>query len=243
MTCVFVPRRSRRARGFVSIDLGGSAGSSRARRRCSTPSATTSRARPRTWPHSCSSSTRSTSARAGSRRCASGRAVGLLHRGVGAGGLLRSRRRWSNAELRALPAAEVAAMLGPGTGSRADGAVRGGAARLGGFSAGAGARAGGGGGGSAERLASMLASMPFFDDAGFWKRRRSRNDLALAGVADLRRPRPAHDLRGQPGAARAARRRRAALRPALAARIDAGELLAPGVEEREIRAARCTPAS
>ena len=92
-------------------------------------------------------------------------------------------------------------------------------------------------GGSAERLASMLAAgMPFFDDRGFWKRAQiAPNDLALAGVAefsDLDRltifadnlvP---HVLRVD-GVLR--------YDPALAARIDAGELLPPGEEEREIR--------
>jgi hypothetical protein len=91
--------------------------------------------------------------------------------------------------------------------------------------------------GSAERLASMLAAgMPFFDDGGFWKRAQiTPNDLALAGVAefwDLDRltifadnlvP---HVLRVD-GVLRYG--------PALAARIDSGELLAPGEEEREIR--------
>jgi hypothetical protein len=92
-------------------------------------------------------------------------------------------------------------------------------------------------GASAERLASMLAEgMPFFDDVGFWKRAQiAANDLALAGVAefdDLDRltifadnlvP---HVLRVD-GVLR--------YDPALAARIDAGELLPPGEEEREIR--------
>jgi hypothetical protein len=92
--------------------------------------------------------------------------------------------------------------------------------------------------GSAERFASMLAAgMPFFDDRGFWKRAQiAANDLALAGVAefsDLDRltifadnlvP---HVLRVD-GVLR--------YDPALAARIDAGELLPPGEEEREIRA-------
>jgi hypothetical protein len=91
---------------------------------------------------------------------------------------------------------------------------------------------------SAERFASMLAAgMPFFDDRGFWKRAQIvPNDLALAGVAefsDLDRltifadnlvP---HVLRVD-GVLR--------YDPALAARIDAGELLPPGPEEREIRA-------
>jgi hypothetical protein len=92
--------------------------------------------------------------------------------------------------------------------------------------------------GSAERLASLLAAgMPFFDDLGFYKRAQiAPNDLALAGVAeftDLDRltifadnlvP---HVLRLD-GVLRYA--------PALAAHIDAGELLPPGEEEREIRA-------
>jgi Potential Queuosine, Q, salvage protein family len=93
-------------------------------------------------------------------------------------------------------------------------------------------------GGSAEHLASLLvAGMPFFDDPGFYKRAQiAPNDLALAGVAefsDLDRltifadnlvP---HVLRLD-GVLRYA--------PALAAHIDAGELLPPGEEEREIRA-------
>jgi hypothetical protein len=91
--------------------------------------------------------------------------------------------------------------------------------------------------GSAERFASMLAAgMPFYDDRGFWKRAQiAANDLALAGVAefsDLDRltifadnlvP---HVLRVD-GVLR--------YDPVLAARIDAGELLPPGEEEREIR--------
>jgi hypothetical protein len=94
------------------------------------------------------------------------------------------------------------------------------------------------GGGSAQRLASQLAAgMPFFDDRGFYKRAQIVGaDLALAGVAafdDLDRltifadnlvP---HVLRVE-GVLR--------YEPGLAARIDAGELLAPGVQEREIRA-------
>lgn len=91
--------------------------------------------------------------------------------------------------------------------------------------------------GSAERLASVLANgMPFFDDVGFWKRAQIvPNDLALAGVAeftDLDRltifadnlvP---HVLRVD-GVLVYDR--------ALAKRIDRGELLPPGDEEREIR--------
>jgi hypothetical protein len=93
-------------------------------------------------------------------------------------------------------------------------------------------------GGSAQRLAEQLvAGMPFFDDPGFFKRAQIvPNDLALAGVAefsDLDRltifadnlvP---HVLRLD-GVLR--------YDALLAARIDAGELLEPGPEEREIRA-------
>ena len=92
--------------------------------------------------------------------------------------------------------------------------------------------------GSAERLAEALAAgLPTFADPGFWKRAQIvPADLALAGVAqfdDLDRltifadnlvP---HVLRVD-GVLRYS--------PPLAARIDAGELLPPGEEEREIRA-------
>jgi hypothetical protein len=146
---------------------------------------------------------------------------------------------WSNAELRGLDAAAVAGVLGQdpdhelmelyahalrqlGTflGERTPSAVV--------------AEAGG----SAERLAETLAAgMPFFDDRGFWKRAQiTANDLTLAGVAefaDIDRltifadnlvP---HVLRTD-GVLR--------YDEALAARIDSGELLEPGREEREIRA-------
>jgi Queuosine salvage protein len=92
-------------------------------------------------------------------------------------------------------------------------------------------------GGSAERLASMLAAgMPFFDDVGFWKRAQiTPNDLVLAGVAEF------HDLDRLtifadnlvPHVLRVDGV--LAYEPDLAARIDAGELLPPGGEEREIR--------
>ncbi len=93
--------------------------------------------------------------------------------------------------------------------------------------------------GSAERLAAALcAGMALFDDRGFYKRAQIvPHDLALAGVAgfaDLDRLTifadnlVSHVLR-MDGVLR--------YDPALAARIDAGELLAPGsAEEREIRA-------
>jgi hypothetical protein len=92
--------------------------------------------------------------------------------------------------------------------------------------------------GSAERLAAQLAAgMPLFDDRGFYKRAQIvPNDLALAGIAafddiddltifaDNLVP---HVLRVD-GVLR--------YDPALAGRVDAGELLDPGPEEREIRA-------
>jgi hypothetical protein len=89
---------------------------------------------------------------------------------------------------------------------------------------------------SAEALAEGLRGMPFFDDVGFWKRAQiTANDFQLAGIlefddidrltifADNLVP---HVLRVD-GVLR--------YDDALAARIDAGELLAPGSEEREIR--------
>jgi hypothetical protein len=93
--------------------------------------------------------------------------------------------------------------------------------------------------GSAVRLASDLASgMPLFDDVGFWKRAQiAPNDLALAGVASF------HDLDELtifadnlvPHVLRV--EGVLAYDDALAARIDRGELIAPGSrEETEIRA-------
>ena len=146
---------------------------------------------------------------------------------------------WSNAELRALDGPAVAEVLGQEPGHELMAlyaeALRDLGAFLGERSA---AELVDSCGGSAERLAEELAAgMPFFDDRGFYKRAQiAPNDLALAGVAeftDLDRltifadnlvP---HVLRVD-GVLR--------YRPELAARIDAGELLPPGGEEREIRA-------
>ena len=145
---------------------------------------------------------------------------------------------WSGSELRALRAADVAAVLGQEPDHELMGLYAEALRDLGRF---LGTRRAldlvGDAGGSAERLASMLAAgMPFFDDRGFWKRAQIvPNDLALAGVAeffDLDRltifadnlvP---HVLRVD-GVLR--------YDAGLAARIDAGELLPPGEEEREIR--------
>ncbi len=93
-------------------------------------------------------------------------------------------------------------------------------------------------GGSAERLAESLATaMPFFDDRGFYKRAQIvPNDLALAGIAEF------HDLDRltifADNLVPHVLRLDGVLRydDALAHRIDTGELLAPGEEEREIRA-------
>jgi hypothetical protein len=151
----------------------------------------------------------------------------------------RSGRRWSNEDLRSLSGPDVAAVLGQEPDHELMGLYAEALRSLGSF---LGERSAlelvAEAGGSAERLASMLAGgMPFFDDVGFWKRAQiTPNDLALAGVSsfeDLDRltifadnlvP---HVLRVD-GVLR--------YDPALAARIDAGERLAPGAEEREIRA-------
>jgi hypothetical protein len=151
----------------------------------------------------------------------------------------RAGRAWFSAELRALTGSDVASVLGQEADHELMELYAEALRDLGRF---LGARRAldivAEAGGSAERLASMLASeMPFFDDRGFWKRAQILpNDLALAGVAgfsDLDRltifadnlvP---HVLRVD-GVLR--------YDAALAARIDAGELLPPGEEEREIRA-------
>jgi hypothetical protein len=146
---------------------------------------------------------------------------------------------WSPEELCALTAAEVAAVMGQEPGHDLMELFAGALNDLGGWLRGRTALdAIEAAGGSAERLAESLAwGMPFFDDKGFWKRAQiTPNDLALAGVAefgDIDRltifadnlvP---HVLRVD-GVLR--------YDPALAARIDSGELLEPGGAEREIRA-------
>jgi hypothetical protein len=154
----------------------------------------------------------------------------------------RFRRRgpWSNEELRALSAADVADVLGQDRGHELMALYARALNDLGEF---LGERTAleaiEAAGGSAERLAEQLADgMPFFDDTGFWKRAQiTPNDLALAGVADFgdldrltifADNLVPHVLRTD-GVLRYA--------PELAARIDAGELLEPGGAEREIRAA------
>jgi hypothetical protein len=154
-------------------------------------------------------------------------------------GFWRSSGGWSVGELRALKAADLAEVLGQEPGHELMTLYADALRSLGRFLDGRRAldlvqEAEG----SAERLASMLAAgMPFFDDTGFWKRAQIvPNDLALAGVAEF------HDLDRLtifadnlvPHVLRVDGV--LVYEPALAARIDAGELLAPGEEEREIRA-------
>src|SRR6185295_4541441 len=188
-----------------------------------TATATTWRARRRTSRTSCSSSTRSTSGRGGFRPCGRGRGCRGTSRwplrsptsGGGVAGVLGQE-----------PAHELMTLYADAL--RALGRFLGGRRALELVSE---ARA------SAERLAAMLAfGMPFFDDVGFWKRAQiAANDLALAGVAEF------HDLDRltifADNLVPHVLRVDGALvyEPALAARIDAGELVPPGEEEREIR--------
>jgi hypothetical protein len=146
---------------------------------------------------------------------------------------------WTNAELRALDVAEVAAVLGQ---EPRHPLMRLYAAALRDLGRFLGERSAldlvAEAGGSAERLATALArGMRFFDDRGFYKRAQiAANDLALAGIADF------HDLDRltifADNLVPHVLRVDGVLRydPSLAARIDAGELLPQGREEREIRA-------
>jgi len=146
---------------------------------------------------------------------------------------------WSARELVAIEGAEVAGVLGQDPDHELMGLYAEALRQLGGF---LGSRSAldvvDAAGGSAERLAADLAAgMPFFDDRGFYKRAQIvPSDLALAGVVELddldrltifADNLVPHVLR-MDGVLRYA--------PDLAAHIDAGELLAPGAAEREIRA-------
>ena len=151
----------------------------------------------------------------------------------------RAEGAWSNAELQALGAADVGAVLGQDPDHELMALY---ARALNDLGQWLGERSAleriAEAGGSAERLAELLAAgMPLFDDRGFWKRPQIvPNDLALAGVAefdDLDRltifadnlvP---HVLRVEGVLV---------YEESLAARIDGGELLEEGNEEREIRA-------
>src|SRR5918996_1306946 len=151
----------------------------------------------------------------------------------------RTRGPWSNAELRRVEAAELAAVLGQQPDHPLMRLYAQALRDLGRF---LGERTAlelvAQADGSAERLASLLArGMRFFDDRGFYKRAQiAPSDLALAGLAEF------HDL-GRltifadnlvPHVLRVD----GVLRydPELAALIDAERLLPPGDAEREIRA-------
>jgi hypothetical protein len=147
---------------------------------------------------------------------------------------------WSDHELRALTAAEVADTLCQERDHELMALYARALNDLGDFLAGRSALAViEAAGGSAERLASQLASgMPFFDDRGFWKRAQiTPNDLSLAGIAEF------HDLDRltifADNLVPHVLRVDGVLRyePGLARRIDSGDLLEPGGAERDIRAA------
>src|SRR4051794_8801674 len=157
----------------------------------------------------------------------------------GLAGRFRSDGPWSNEELRALQGPDVALVLGQDPDHELMALYGEALHQLGVFlGERSPAQVVGEAGGSAERLAETLAAgMPFFDDRGFWKRAQiTANDLTLAGVAefeDIDRltifadnlvP---HVLRVDGVLS---------YDDPLAARIDAGEVLRAGEEEREIRA-------
>jgi Potential Queuosine, Q, salvage protein family len=146
---------------------------------------------------------------------------------------------WSGAELRALDAAEVAAVLGQEPGHPLMRLFAEALRDLGRF---LGDRSAldlvAEADGSAERLATTLArGMRFFDDRGFYKRAQiAASDLALAGLATF------HDLDRltifADNLVPHVLRVDGVLRydPGLAAHIDAERPLPPGEAEREIRA-------
>ncbi len=151
----------------------------------------------------------------------------------------RAEGPWSNAELEALEPRELAAVLGQDPDHELMALYAEALHQLGQF---LGERTAldvvAAAGGSAERLASALAEgMPFFRDEGFYKRAQiTANDLALAGLTEF------EDLDGLtifadnlvPHVLRVDGV--LSYHPELASRIDAGELIAPGPQEREIRA-------
>jgi hypothetical protein len=151
----------------------------------------------------------------------------------------RAHGPWTNDELRAIRAAEVARLLGQDPEHELMGLYARALRELGEFlvertALEVIAEAGG----SAERLAEALAAgMPMFDDRGFYKRAQIvPNDLALAGLATF------DDLDGltifADNLVPHVLRVDGVLRyhSELAARIDREELLPPGEEESEIRA-------
>jgi hypothetical protein len=146
---------------------------------------------------------------------------------------------WSNAELRATSPNEVARVLGQDAGHEMMALYAEALRQLGRYLGDREVLAVvDDAGGSAEALAASLAEgMPFFRDTGFYKRAQIvPSDLALAGLAKF------HDLDRltifADNLVPHVLRVDGVLRydPALAARIDAGDLLPPGEEETEIRA-------
>jgi hypothetical protein len=148
----------------------------------------------------------------------------------------RAEGPWSNEQLRSLDAYELADVLGQERGHELVGLYASALHQLGEWLGDDPPLARVEAAGSAEALAESLREMPFFDDLGFWKRAQiTANDFHLAGIAefgDIDRltifadnlvP---HVLRVD-GVLR--------YDDELAERIDAGELLEPGDEEREIR--------
>jgi hypothetical protein len=145
---------------------------------------------------------------------------------------------WSNEELRAMDAGELADVLEQERGHELIGLYANALRHVGDFM---GDRSAvdvvDAADGSAQRLAEALTSMPYFRDEGFWKRAQiTPNDLALAGLAEFgdldeltifADNLVPHVLR-MDGVLR--------YEPTLGELIDSGQLLPPGDEEREIRA-------
>ena len=200
-----------------------------------------------------SRSTRSTSARAGSRRCKQAPGLlGLLHGRVGAGRPLPRRRGRGRTPscARCAPSevADIARPAAPTTSSWRSTPRR--CASSGASSATATpldlVAAAGGSAAALRRDAGRRHGD--VDDRGFYKRAQiAASDLALGGRRALRRPRRADDLRRQPRPPRAALRRRARLRRRRSPRaIDVGQLLPhrprrardPRLRRARLRAAR-----
>jgi hypothetical protein len=150
----------------------------------------------------------------------------------------RSHGPWSNEELRALSAGEVADVLGQRRGHELIALY---AQALNELGAWLGERSAtdvvDAAGGSAVALAESLTAMPFFGDEGFWKRAQiTPNDLALARIAEFA---DLDDLTiFADNLVPHVLRMDGVLRYSddLAALIDSEQLLPPGDEEREIRA-------
>ncbi|HWH45050.1 MAG TPA: queuosine salvage family protein [Thermoleophilaceae bacterium] len=151
----------------------------------------------------------------------------------------RANGPWSAAELRRMDPDRIALVLGQDPGHELMALYAEALRQLGSFLRGrASPEAIAAADGSAQRLAELLAhSMPFYDDTGFWKRAQIvPSDMALAGVAEF------SDLDSltifADNVVPHVLRVDGALRyhPDLAAHIDAGRLLPPGEQEREIRA-------